>query len=244
MSAEKLIKGYLFLNSKIILACPGCNATTQHFTFQILTSVSGDGSNVVIKVPGESSACLFLSECVVCHNHMLWMTPWQKDIEYIGLAQLIQRDGTRLLMPSTNPSVPPPSSDMPEEVRKDFSEACKVLEASPRSAAALLRLALQKLMSHLGKQGKNINEDIAALVKAGLSVRIQQALDCVRVIGNEAVHPGELDLRDDRETVLQLFNLVNLIIEDRITTPKKIEQMYSKLPQNKREEIEKRDSKK
>ena len=38
---------------------------------------------------------------------------------------------------------------------------------------------------HLGESGKNINDDIAALVKKGLNLMIQQSLDVVRVIGNE-----------------------------------------------------------
>lgn len=35
----------------------------------------------------------------------------------------------------------------------------------------------------------------------------------MRVIGNESVHPGEMDIRDDHDTVFQLFDLVNLIAE-------------------------------
>jgi len=34
---------------------------------------------------------------------------------------------------------------------------------------------------------------------------ILQSLDIVRVIGNESVHPGVIDLKDDRHTALRLF---------------------------------------
>ena len=58
---------------------------------------------------------------------------------------------------------PMPSEDMPEDVKEDFLEARNIVMDSPRAAAALLRLALQKLMIHLGEKGKNLNEDIANL---------------------------------------------------------------------------------
>jgi hypothetical protein len=86
-----------------------------------------------------------------------------------------------------------------------------VFGASPRSSAALLRLAIQKLCKHLGFPGDNINADIKAMVGQGLAVQVQRALDIVRVIGNEQVHPGVLDVRDDPEMATRLFELVNFI---------------------------------
>jgi hypothetical protein len=130
---------------------------------------------------------------------------------------------------------------MPDEIRADFNEAREIFFLSPRGAAALLRLAVQKLCAVLGESGKNINDDIASLVKKGLSVQIQEALDIVRVIGNEAVHPGQIDLNDDRATAASLFELVNLIIEERISEPKRRAEMYAKLPASKRDAIAKRD---
>lgn len=124
-----------------------------------------------------------------------------------------------------------------------YEEAGKILTLSPRGAAALLRLAIQKLCALLGEKGKNIDEDIANLVKKGLSPLVQKALDSVRVIGNEAVHPGTLDLRDDVETATRLFEVVNIIAEQMISNPKHVEDLYAKLPEAKRKAIEKRDGK-
>ena len=105
----------------------------------------------------------------------------------------------------------------------------------------MLRLAIQKLCLELGQKGKNINEDIAALVKNGLDVKVQQALDIVRVIGNSAVHPGQIDIRDDLATAETLFKLVNLIVEKTISEPRQIAELYGSLPANALTAIEKRD---
>ncbi len=140
-------------------------------------------------------------------------------------------------------TAPLPNPDLPEEIQADFTEARAIANQSPRGAAALLRLAIQKLCQHLGQPGKDINSDIKALVAAGLSPGVQKALDTVRVIGNEAVHPGTIDLRDDPETATSLFQLVNFIAEKTITDPKKLDELYARLPAAKLAGIEARDGK-
>ncbi|PCD67106.1 hypothetical protein CO648_15425 [Rhizobium phaseoli] len=131
--------------------------------------------------------------------------------------------------------------DTPQDIAADYREAASILQRSPRGAAALLRLGIQKLCKHLGEPGKNINDDIASLVRKGLDPRIQKALDVLRVVGNEAVHPGTLDLNDDPDTALSLFRFFNLIVEKMISEPKHVDEVYSKLPADKLRAIESRD---
>ncbi len=137
--------------------------------------------------------------------------------------------------------VPPPNPDLTEDIIADYSEAKGIVNKSPRGAAALLRLCVQKLCVQLGEKGNNINTDIANLVKIGLPVEIQQSLDIVRVIGNNAVHPGEIDISDDTDTALKLFELVNVISDVMITQKKKIKELYESLPKSKLKAIEERD---
>ena len=70
---------------------------------------------------------------------------------------------------------------------------------------------------------------------------VQQALDAVRVIGNNAVHPGHLDLRDDQQTVAALFRLVNIITEQMITAPRQAQEVFDLIPQVAKDGIAKRD---
>ena len=140
--------------------------------------------------------------------------------------------------------VPIPSPDLPDDIRADYLEASSILDDSPRGAAALLRLCIQKLCKSLGESGQNINHDIKSLVEKGLDVRVQQALDVVRVVGNHAVHPGQIDLRDNRATATNLFDLVNLVTEIMISQPMHVHKMYDNLPKSDRDSIERRDQKK
>lgn len=165
-----------------------------------------------------------VSECYNCSQLALWV-------------------GDHMVWPHPN-EAPPAHVDLPAEVAADYAEAGDIVNASPRGAAALLRLGIQKLCGHLGEAGKNINDDIASLVKKGLDPRVQQMLDVVRVIGNNAVHPGEIDLRDDRQTAERLFVLVNLITDIMISQPKAIQEMYGKLGAGALSAIQKRDEKK
>jgi hypothetical protein len=167
-------------------------------------------------------ANIHVSECYSCKR----LTIWRHDT---------------ILYPSKRYETEP-NADLPPDIREDFDEARTILDLSPRGAAALLRLCIQKLCVHLGKSGKNIDDDIASLVKDGLNVRVQQALDIVRVTGNEAVHPGQMDLKDDRDTAASLFDLVNRIAHDTITHPKELAAMYARLPESKRAAIAKRDA--
>ncbi len=147
----------------------------------------------------------------------------------------------KLIFPRKS-TAPLPNPDMPEEVKADYQEAASILNDSPRGAAALLRLSIQKLCVNLGGKGKNINDDIAKLVEKGMPEPIQQALDTVRVVGNHSVHPGEIDMKDNREVATKLFGLVNVIVQDRISTPNAIKEMYeSVVPEGDRDKIAKRD---
>lgn len=197
--------------------CPYCGAYAHQVWYEAVTGYSDLG-----KTHREIEG-LEASQCMKCDKNVIWFDE-------------------NLLFPISS-DAPMPSEDMPENVSLDYSEAREIVNRSPRSAAALLRLSMQKLMQNLGEKGKDLNADIANLVKEGLPSGIQKALDSVRVIGNNAVHPGEIDIKDDRKTALTIFELCNMIVDVMITRPKKIDKIFDMIPEGAKKAIKKRNNK-
>ncbi len=197
--------------------CPFCNAFAHQQWRNLYYTYWNE-----IKKWEEENPKILTSTCLKCKNEAIWIS--------------------KIMMYPDHSGIEHPNEDLDDAIKEDYLEAASILQKSPRGAAALLRLAVQKLCKQLGESGKNINNDIASLVKKGLPEEVQQSLDVVRVIGNEAVHPGELDLKDDIKTAKDLFDLVNFIADEMITRRKKRDELFNKLPQEKKDAIKERDA--
>jgi transcription elongation factor Elf1 len=170
--------------------------------------------------------------CRACGEGSVWKQFDRKDNYNYNL---------RLVDPIL-PSAPKASADMPDDVSRDYEEARLVAAYSSRSAAALLRLALQKLCKHLGEPGAHIDTDIRSLAKRPeFGDRLIKAADTLRIAGNNAVHPGEMDEQDIDNICNGLFGLLNLIVHAGITQPKEWDAMYQGLPEKPRQAAEKKD---
>jgi hypothetical protein len=176
---------------------------------------------------------VFTAECAGCNKKSIWRY-------YIKVQGLVRARSGQLLFPVAT-LAPHHHPDLPEHIKPDFEEARLICAQSPRAAAALLRLCVQKLCNHLLEKEGDINTQIGELVQQGLPVKVQRALDSVRVIGNESVHPGTMDLNDTPELALVLFRLVNLIVQNCITDPNEADDIFDALPPNKLKGIESRD---
>lgn len=165
--------------------------------------------------------------CNNCKEQSIWRTLKGPDLGDLVYPLTVNA-------PATHP-------DLPLICVPDFEEARLICGVSARGAAALLRLCLQKLLGCIGGKGEHIDTDIKILVAAGLDPHIQQALDVIRVTGNNAVHPLDMAPEDVVENVPVLFEMINLIVDERISRQKNINERFARLPEKARLAIEKRD---
>ena len=243
--------------------CPHCGAFTTQYWYNLFADELE--KNSIPRIPNKESMALILKDEDMGHDDKEYFEKWYKKIS-TGLVSFGDDNNgygqpvdnlhlskcyhcnkitvwvhDKIVFPAEKQGVMP-NQDLPEDIIQDFEEARSIVGLSPRGAAALLRLCIQKLCKHLGEKGKRIDDDIASLVAKGLNPLVQKSLDIVRVIGNEAVHPGVIDLNDDRDTANKLFDLVNSIADQMITHPKNVKALYGDLPETKRKAIEDRDS--
>lgn len=201
---------------------PNCRVYAQHSWGMIQSLIAYTGTGGAVGRTYAGSDKIAFAFCTSCRQESIFVN-----------GQLVH---------PLQSAAPPPSTDMPADLIIDFEEARQILPQSPRGAAALLRLVVQKLLPHIGATKADINSGIKELVEGGvINAQLQQALDSVRVVGNEAVHPGTMDLKDDEVTALALFNLVNFIVQKAITEPNEVAAIYNSLPKNKLDGINARD---
>ena len=166
-----------------------------------------------------------ISKCHSCQNNAIW------------------NSREKMIYPLIS-SAPKPSKDMPNDVKEVYEEARQVSVYSPRAAAALLRVALEKLTAHLGETTGNLNTRIGKLKAKGLPDKVIDSLDIVRISANEGgSHAGTIDLtgEDNQKIVNKLFSLVNFIVERTITDINVVNEMFDQLPEAKKEGIKNRD---
>jgi len=179
--------------------CPHCGVYAHQNWFDVALEGGSDD-------PGET---LSLGTCERCDRFSLWI------------------DGEMIYPPSAD--LPLPRMEMPEKVRGVYLEARRTLDASPRAASALLRLAIRGLIAHLGETD-DISMNLENLSRRGLDEKIQVALRRVRMTGEGAVPPGVIDSGDGEETARALFEILNLIVDALMVQPRRVDEMLGKLP--------------
>ncbi|MES5942958.1 MULTISPECIES: DUF4145 domain-containing protein [unclassified Bacillus cereus group] len=215
-----------------VFDCPHCKGTTRvewHFLSCRSGNVTFIGSQLYKKRPrivsnqidpdgytnAESSKKveqdiigkeweLHMSICSICNQPIFW-----KD--------------ENIIYPNTH-GVDDPNPDMPKAVSDLYKEARSVVQLSPKSACALLRLALEKLLIELKcPKGNSIYNNIKLLVERdNINDVVLDALNVVRLAGNSAVHSGDIDIDDNPKIASTLFWMLNFIVEELITKPAKV----------------------
>jgi Domain of unknown function (DUF4145) len=194
--------------------CPYCGAFAHQVWGTVKANFAGSFGELYPLTKG--------SKCGRCHKVALW----QEEV----------------LIHPPKLTAPPPHPDLPEKPLATYEEARNVVAVSARAGAALIRVTLQELLPELGANNVNLNAAVGELVELGLPPQIQQAMDAVRVIGNNAVHPGQIDFNDTPGVALALFDLVNLVVETMIAQPRRVQEVYDRLPNGAHDQIRRRDA--
>jgi len=205
--------------------CPNCNVYSHISWHQLIAN--------------QITIFFYQAKCVHCNRTSIWKVTESKNSPR---GNTIHTKG-EMIFPDRG-IAPFPEIDMPNDVKKDYEEAAKVFSKSPRSAAALLRLGLQKLCKHLGEDGENINNDIRNLAKNNtIPPKVIKVADTVRITGNNAVHPGEMSDEDIDHVASKMFALLNFIVKKGISEPKELEDLYNRTPEAPRLAAETKDAK-
>ncbi|OJD60904.1 hypothetical protein [Bacillus sp. NH11B] len=151
-----------------------------------------------------------ISICYWCKNYIIWIN---KHPLY------------------RNPSaIPRPHGSMPDHIKQVYDEARNVFFTSHKAANILLRLAFKELFQYMGEGKLTIcNSDKKSI---NLDTSISHILKSLKVLGEES-HFGscfnDKEVMEIDEVTLIMFDLVNLIVEDKIYIVQKTNELNKKL---------------
>ncbi|MEG7845560.1 hypothetical protein [Bacillus mobilis] len=208
--------------------CPQCNDVAKQSWFTIKRELiedprvypifqensSGDrGADIIADRDGASKFINWsfdISTCGLCTDYVIWVnkTPLRRNSSIIPL----------------------PHESMPDHIQQIYNEAENVFFTSHKAANMLLRIALKKLLQYIEENGlTNCNSDKQSMK---LNASISHVLKSLKIFGDE----GHLSpcLNDEEvvrteEVTLIMFDLVNLIVGDKLHTGKKAKEIKQKL---------------
>jgi len=161
------------------MKCPHCDiGIAEAFT-----------TNQIIEIPHGKT---HIGESI---PRALWLAKFQRCPEcfetIIHLVRLneLEKRGIAFLAYPTSKSRPAPA-ELPDPYKQDYTEACKVLQDSPKASAALSRRNLQAILrDKAGTKSRDLYAQIDEVIKSGkVPSHIEEGLHAVRNIGNFAAH--------------------------------------------------------
>jgi hypothetical protein len=78
-----------------------------------------------------------------------------------------------------------------------------------------MRVCIQKLVPLLKDNGKELNQRVSSLVRKGLEVEMQQAMDVLQVLRSDPVQLSHLESQADKETALRFIDSLKEGLERR-----------------------------
>lgn len=204
--------------NKKIFNCPNCGERAQQIFYTMVLIKDKDEVGVGYQfyekhhaMPYHSKIEINVATCVICEKISLWK---ENDMVYPQLS-----------------NTPQATADMHIKVKEIFNEAREVFTVSTKAAAALLRLAFEQYCKEMGydkkyKLADNIDD---MLTKENLDENFRDSCKYIRVAGNDAVHPRQISIAEDKDVVLFMFELLNQLVEEMITNKEKKRQLFDKV---------------
>src|SRR3989344_752994 len=147
--------------------CPHCGIVNR---FERATTNGGSLFREAILEQGKDNSYskLGVGRCTSCAKNVIF---WEHQMVYpLG---------------SSRSQCP---KEVPQDIAKDYSEACLVENLSPKATAALTRTCLQNMLRKQGITPGDLSDEIEEAMKS-LPSHLSEAIDAIRNIGNFASHP-------------------------------------------------------
>ncbi|OJF91820.1 hypothetical protein AX762_10705 [Alkalibacterium sp. 20] len=157
---EKITKNanMQFVGNTKAFTCTNCKGFSSH-TWRWSLKHAEDDEN--INSIEDNINILIVAKCQACLKPSIWL----KNLDEFTR----EEDNFEIMLyPRSQLEVETPNNDMPKSIKELYNEAGLVLNESPRSSAALSRLAIDQLTQELGANGASLNNRIGDLVKKGL----------------------------------------------------------------------------
>jgi Domain of unknown function (DUF4145) len=193
--------------------CPYCDRDTT-----ITDSYSTDTFSLQLHT--TDGFRYFTTQLIVCPNpkclkFVLSITMYEYSVSASGLWRKGKYLETWNLIPPSSAKVFP--DYVPQPIRDDYVEACKIKELSPKASATLSRRCLQGMIRDFWEIKRNRLIDEIEVLKDKTDALTWEAIDAVRQIGNIGAHM-EKDINVivdvDPDEAQHLIGLVELLVKD------------------------------
>ena len=151
----------------------------------------------IVPLPDDSSGKWYTEnyQCAntKCLKGIVYLVNGGYDYDYTAQDFKVGRPSFRQLVYPKGSKRPPAPVEVSQHIANDYSEACLVIEDSPKASAALSRRCLQNLL--LDRAGVNKGDlavQIQTVLDSGkLPSHLEEDIDAIRNIGNFAAHPNK-----------------------------------------------------
>ena len=204
------------MNREQVLACPHCGNNTPQVIVYTHT-IHNETYDSEGKYYATFDAYYYVVKCKTCHDISLFL-----DWEYSENPGLLSE--ASLLFPLLKQF----SENIPEEIRKTYNEARKIINISPDAFSVLIRKSLEYLCHDQGVTGKNLKNMLNKLAEKGtIPKTLSQMTDAIRLVGNIGAHASEFHFGKEEAKLLDEFFIA--IVEYVYIAPTKIEKLQTRI---------------